>query len=201
MCHEPLNRQISLLHIITPQCLCLRCLNQFERLNYQGRFHGYKLRILYRYNEFFRTLLYQYKALYDIALKDTFLWTDTQWLKWHYRHFIVAVVPSDEVTNEKRGFVPNATIAKTFSRHVFTGLYKQAPYKQSQMDYYNRNGVYDIMAIRHQSQLDNQRVLLFDDVMTSGHTLLSCLHLLEQCHPRSIEILVLSTGQKRLIPS
>ena len=47
--------------------------NGFEVVSQKTPLLGYSAYVLYKYNDFFRTTLYQYKALDDYALKDVFL--------------------------------------------------------------------------------------------------------------------------------
>ncbi|MBO6047895.1 MAG: hypothetical protein J6P61_09160 [Erysipelotrichaceae bacterium] len=196
VCHEPLNKRISLLHLITPQYLCLKCLKQLEIVHSLYEFHGYKLWILYDYNDFFRGLLFQYKGLYDYELRVVFLHQFRSWLIDHYHDFVIAPVPSDDHDNRIRGFMPNAEIIKAAGGQLFTGLYKRYPYKQSSQDYFNRREIHDVIGIKDVHLLYHKKVLLFDDVVTSGHTLMTCLSLIEAAQPSKIEILVLSSRSR-----
>lgn len=193
ICHTPLLQQISLVSFLSPVPLCQKCLAQFEVIDIQTTFHHHPLRILYKYNDFFKSLLYQYKGLYDYALKDAFLCSYLPYLKTKYHDFIVAVAPSSIEENEKRGFAPMQGIAESFSSHVFTGLYKKEAYKQSCLSFEERNTVKEKIGIHYQEQLQGKKVLVFDDVMTSSATLAACLSLVEKGNPQCIELLVLST--------
>ena len=84
---------------------------------------GYSTYVLYKYNDFFRTTLYQYKALDDYALKDIFLENFPE-LKKVYKNDTIVIIPSSQKDNVRRGFCPNEEIVKTISKNIFTGLYK-----------------------------------------------------------------------------
>ena len=159
-------------------------------------FYHYPLHILYHYNDFFKSLLFQYKGLYDHALKDAFLCLYIDELKKQYHDYIVVVAPSSEKDNEVRGFAPTQSIASCFSSHVFNGLYKKERYKQSDLSYAERKDVNQKIGIRDGNMLEGQKVLIFDDVVTSGSTLLTCLSLTLANHPKTVELLVLSTKKK-----
>lgn len=193
ICHTPLLQNISLAHLLYSLPICPNCLSQFHIINIQTTFHHYPLSILYEYNDFFKSLLYQYKGLYDYALKDAFLCSYLPWLKTKYDEYIIAVAPSSSTDNEKRGFAPMEGIATSFSKHVFTGLYKKEAYKQSELSFEQRKTVKEKIGIHHQEQLQGKKVLIFDDVITSSSTMSACLSLVKKCHPQCIEILVLST--------
>ena len=53
--------------------ICYKCFNKFESRNSKFIINSVKGLILYKYNDFFREILYRYKGCYDYALKDVFL--------------------------------------------------------------------------------------------------------------------------------
>ncbi|MEG0275585.1 MAG: phosphoribosyltransferase family protein [Coprobacillus sp.] len=188
-----ITENISLAHLISPIPLCEKCLQKFNILDQTVTFHHHQLRVLYQYDDFFKSLLFQYKGLYDYALKDAFLTLYLDELKEKYRTHIIVVAPSSKDDNDIRGFAPMESIASTFSSKVFTGLYKREKYKQSDLSYIERKEVYKKIGIMNGELLTGQKVLIFDDVMTSSSTLLACLSHVESYHPKSIELMVLSS--------
>ena len=191
ICNQDLNQSVDLFHLIYQPPICCECLHQFVICDYHGHFHHYPLTILYHYNDFFRQLLYQYKGLGDIALKSVFLLPFVHDLKIHHR--LVVVLPSSNQDNQKRGFAPNETIMKEAGFQIFNGLYKTSNYKQTKQK--DRSQIKKVLKMKNGHLLKNKRVIIFDDVITSGHTLQAALSLVEQYDPRSIEILILSSKQ------
>lgn len=49
--------------------------------------------------------------------------------------------------------------------------------------------------MRNGNTIKNKKVLIIDDVLTSGSTLLACLSLVLKYNPQRVELLVLSTKQ------
>lgn len=192
ICFNDLNKTPSLYHLLYHPTLCLNCLKQFVIYNQCHLFHGFPLIILYYYNDFFKKLLFQYKGQGDYVLRYAFLNSFPE-LKQKFQHHIVAVVPSSQEDNLSRGFNPNEMIAKNFSNHVFTGLYKTSNYKQTKQD--DRSLVKDIIKIKEGRQLYDQDVVIFDDVITSGNTIMTCAKIIESYQPRSITLLVLASNQ------
>lgn len=191
ICFKDVNHRISMYHLLYQPPICFDCLRQFERIDKTYLWHRHPTYIVYQYNDFFKQLLFQYKGQYDVALKDIFLWTMIPELKRKYREYSIVVIPSSEEDNNKRGFCPNERIVETFSTRIFKGVYKNSNYKQtSQKD---RSGIKKVLEIRDGYLLTNQKVLIFDDVMTSGNTILACTDIIAPYHPKSIEILVLSS--------
>ncbi len=193
ICFEPLLKEISFVHIIKSLPVCSHCLKQFKILNIHILFHHYPLQILYLYNTFFQSLLYQYKGLYDYALKDTFLCLFSDELIKKYSDYVIVVAPSSQEDNLVRGFAPMEMIAKTIHQNVFTGLYKKEKYKQSDLRYQDRKKMKEKIGIKNGKQLKGKKILIIDDVITSGNTLLTCLSLVLLQKPQCVELLVLST--------
>ncbi|MGF0144335.1 ComF family protein [Sharpea azabuensis] len=157
-----------------------------------------KLTILYRYNAFFQTLLFRYKGQYDYELRNAFIVSDQRFLSDYYRSHVIVVAPSDDIANKKRGFIPTAGIASSFSSNIFTGLYKKSPFKQAEQSFEGRQKIKDVIDIKNGEVLRKKKVLLFDDVITSGSTFEKCLDLVCHYHPASIEIVILATRSYHL---
>ena len=87
----------------------------------------------------------------------------------------------------------------TIHSHVFNGLYKKVDYKQSDQSYTQRAGIRDVIGLRGGLFLENRKILLLDDVMTSGETIKTCLKLIEKEKPQKIEILILAIKEKYLV--
>lgn len=198
ICHQPVRKEPSLFTLVYDTPLCTSCLSQFETIHYVGLFHDVKITILYRYNAFFQTLLFRYKGQYDYELRNAFTVNFHHFLSQYFHNHVVVVAPSDDIANQKRGFIPTAGIASSFSSDIFTGLYKKAPFKQAEQSFEGRQKIKDIIDIKNGDVLRKKKVLLFDDVITSGSTLEKCLELICLYHPTSIEILVLATRSFRL---
>lgn len=193
ICLSSCLEDISFVHIVKPLPICRHCFDQLEMIDKTIDFHHHPLRILYNYNEFFRNLLYQYKGLYDIALKDVFFSSISPDLDKVIFDRLIVVAPSWEEDNQRRGFSPMKTIAETISSQVFDGIYKKEKYKQSDLSFEERKKVSSKLGIRNGEQLTGKDILILDDVFTSGSTLEALLNLVLEFHPKSVELLVIAS--------
>ena len=170
ICFNDLNKSPSLYHLYYHATLCFHCLNQFSIYNRTHDYHGYKL----------------------TTLKDAFL-NAYPHFKTKYRRHLIALVPSSQQDDLRRGFNPNEMIVRSFSNHIFTGLYKNSAYKQtSQTD---RSQVSQIIKIKDGQRLYNQNVIIFDDVITSGNTIMTCAKVISSYQPKTISIIVMASNQ------
>lgn len=170
-------------------------MDKFDIIDRTILFYHHPLRILYFYNDFFKSLLFQYKGQYDYVLKDVFLSLFIRELKDKYKDYIIVVAPSSFIDNKKRGFAPMEEIGRNIHSNLFLNLYKKEQYKQSDLSFEERKNVKDKIGIENGEILQGKKVLIIDDVLTSGSTLHACLNLVLTCFPKHVELLVLSTGR------
>ena len=192
ICFNDIEQSPSLYHLYYHSPLCFNCLNKFSIYNHCHDYHGYLLTVLYYYNDFFKQLLFQYKAQGDYALKDAFLNAYPEF-KTIYNHHLIALVPSSQQDDLRRGFNPNEMIVRSFSNNIFTGLYKSSSYKQTRQT--DRSQVSKVIKIRDGHLLFNQDVIIFDDVITSGATIMTCANLIASFHPKTITMIVMASNQ------
>ena len=69
---------------------------------------------------------------------------------------------------------------------------------QSSLDYFSRkenvNNVYKVSDIEKES-IQNKKILIFDDIYTTGFTVKECVKEIEKINPRKIDILVIAKGK------
>jgi competence protein ComFC len=127
--------------------------------------------ILYKYNDFFKEILYRYKGCYDYLLKDAFLNNYIVRLKRKYKNYFIVCAPSYKGDDKKRGFNHITEIAKAIGLPIIDCLRKSKNYKQSDQKMKDRNAVKNIIKIDKSKLKNVKRVLILDDVTTSLSTL------------------------------
>lgn len=190
ICHQSIDLAINIYYLYQNPLICLECLSQLEVIEEHSFINQYPMTVYYVYNEFFRKLLFQYKAQYDIALYPIFFMLYQREINERYDDYMIVPLVSSQVDDQRRGFSPIETMLQDFHQEKFTGLYKAKDYKQTKQK--NRTAIFDILKIRDGHLLENQKVLIIDDVITSGNTIKAVLALIEPFHPQLIEIIVLS---------
>lgn len=116
---------------------------------------------------------------------------------------IIVPVPASPVASFKRGFEPSRLLAETvaslFNRPLWRGLKKEPAYlKQAHLTQKERlaNLHAPLYLSKDPSFLIDKRVLLVDDVMTTGHTLNRAAELLFEGYPRSVDALIFAVSDK-----
>jgi ComF family protein len=116
---------------------------------------------------------------------------------------IIVPVPGSPVTSFKRGFEPSRLLAQTlsslFNRPLWRGLKKEPAYlKQAQLTQKERlaNLYAPLYLSKDPAFLRDKRILLVDDVMTTGHTLNRAAELLFEGYPRSVDALIFAAADR-----
>lgn len=157
--------------LINVYSICYSCLNNFKIRNKKFFISGVKGMILYYYDEFFKNVLYKYKGLGDYPLKDVFLNFNVYKLRRKYKRYTIVLAPSNKSLEKKRGFNHLEEIFKSLNIKVIKCFYKCEEWKQSDKNLKERENIQNIIKI-DKSMLDGvKRVLIVDDVLTSGSTI------------------------------
>lgn len=174
------------------QKICYRCYKKFNVRNTLFYIEGAQCLILYYYNEFFKDVLYRYKGCYDYELKDCFLTYNLNYLKRKYRGYSVVLAPSFLEDENKRGFNHLQEIFKKLDLPIIKCFKKSKNWKQSSKNKEERKGVQNIIKIDKTRIKGVKRMLVVDDVLTSGSTIKTMLRQL----PTNIDkkVLVLSSN-------
>lgn len=150
-----------------------------------------KCRILYEYNDAFSALLIQYKELCDEALYPVFLSPDAEKLQRRYRGYTLVCPPSSFKKRRERGFDHVEKMFSVLSLPILSPFYKVDDFSQKKGGKIARQHVGTHIRLQQDAQLPESPILLIDDVVTSGNTLLSCYELLKK-EGREIEALCVS---------
>ena len=153
---------------------------------------GYRLRHIYEYGDLIKSLLYQFKGCYDIALAPLFLGDQASVLKLLYHDFVIVPAPSFPEADEKRGFNHVVEIFKILDLPILRILRKTEDVKQADLTAEERKEVGKHLAIENGESIQGKKVLLVDDVLTTGSTMRACIALLLPYGPKKVEILVMS---------
>ena len=158
------------------QCICDKCLDKFNCINKMQIINGVETLFLYNYDDYFKTLLYQFKGCYDIELKDVFLYKYKNYINHKYKNYVIVYPPSNKSENIKRGFIHIKEITSCLKLKSIDAFYKNIEYKQSEQTYQMRSQIKEIIKVKN--KLNKQKYLIVDDVYTSGNTLKTIIQLL-----------------------
>lgn len=171
---------------------CFDCFSHLKPKFKTFRFQGIRGLYIYDYDETIKENLYQLKGCYDVELYDYFLAQYKLFLHLKYLGYTIVPMPSSYEDDEARGFNHVVKIFSVLNLPIETILYKTQKYKQSDQTHDKRREIFKIMKLSHLEKIKNKKILLVDDVFTTGNTLSAAINLVREANPRRIQILVMS---------
>lgn len=181
--------------IVGTENICDKCFNQLSIKFYSFKVDGISCLSLYDYDDYFRSRLFQFKGCYDIALAKSFIETYIAELTILYWGYIIIPIPSNKEDDEERGFNHVVEVFKNIPltmEHVFI---KNKLHKQSDQSFEKRNEIHHVIDKIDSVKLKDKKVLLVDDVITSGNTIKRCINLLREKGCKKIKVLTLSASK------
>lgn len=164
-------------YLLKNDVLCLKCRNSLQKEPINFIFDGVETYCLYPYCEGFKKLLLQYKELYDEKLYSVFLFEDLKKLRKKYKGYTIVFVPSSEENYKRRGFDHLELIFKELKLPILKLFYKDGNHNQNNLNFEKRKEI-----TKHIFALNidlPKKILLVDDVITSGSSLRACLNYLK----------------------
>ena len=147
---------------------------------------------LFSYDDNIRGMIYQFKGCYDYELAPIFLEYNRNFFKHKYRNYVVVPAPSTKESNEERGFNHIIEIFSSLGLKIFPIIEKIDSIKQSELSHEERKQIGSHLKLTNKTILRGKKVLICDDVMTTGSTLKAMIKLVKQCSPKDIKIFVIS---------
>lgn len=157
--------------------------------------NGKEVLSIYSYDENIKSLLYKFKGCYDYELKDVFLERYARYLRLIYRGYTLIPAPSSPEDDQAREFNHVIELFSCLNLPILQIIHKNTHYKQSDQSFENRKQISNVLYIDENTDLYGKKLLVVDDVYTSGSTVNTMINLLEKCKPKTIKVLVLSKTQ------
>lgn len=172
LCFHDLYQGVFLTEYFTyDDLICGRCRRNMIPLGKWRLIHGVKVFVLYEYNDFMESLLFQFKEGRDIALASLFFHRWNKTINDKFKDYCMVFMPSASQKIKERGFIPLACMLDKISLKKIDLFEKTVNYKQSHMSYEQRKGIHKVMKRIKGSTINEKKLLLVDDVITSGETL------------------------------
>ena len=180
-------------------CICPKCQAEFEPLFISFNVNGYRALSIYEYTPFIQKLVYTYKGCFDYELNETFLNLFVKEIKMRYKGYKVIPIPSYIEDDKKRGFNHVVETFKKLDLKMLPIIKKTAHHKQADCTGKQRSKIAKYLTIDEWIDLKKDKVLLVDDIYTTGSTMKAAINLVEKLNPKDIKILVLA--KTRAIPT
>ena len=147
---------------------------------------------IYNYTPYIKNLIYLYKGCFDYEMREVFLNLFLPELSIKYKGYKVVPVPSYIKDDELRGFNHVEEVCKLMKLDIVKALEKTSHFKQAEKGAKKRQQIRKHLAIKPDVSIENKKVLLVDDIYTTGATIRTAINLLEKLNPKIIKVLVLA---------
>lgn len=169
-----------------PMQLCNNCQKRLQPIDKVIQLKQLKVTSFYEYDQNISSLLYQYKEIGDKPLAKVFVYKHQKLLKKLAKHHHFVVMPSSQKHLLQRGFHHLLEILESIGIDGINCFEKENDIFQKELTVAERQ---KIKLIYHPFKMTKPKIILFDDVMTTGSTLLQAYAHLEK---RTVHAIVLS---------
>ena len=171
-------------------CICPKCQNEFEPKFTSFNVNGYKATAIFDYTPHVKELIYKYKGCFDYELKDIFLNLYYKEIRMRYSTYKIIPIPSYAEDDKVRGFNHVVEMFKKMGLEPLPIIEKTAHFKQAENKAKKRSEINKYLVIKKPIDLSNTKVLIVDDIYTTGSTMRAAINLVEKLNPKQIRVLV-----------
>ena len=171
-------------------CICPKCQNEFEPKFTSFNVNGYKATAIFEYTPYVKELIYKYKGCFDYELKDVFLNLYYKEIRMRYSTYKIIPIPSYAEDDKVRGFNHVVEMFKKLGLEPLPIIEKTAHFKQAENKAKKRSEINKYLVIKKLIDLSNIKVLIVDDIYTTGSTMRAAINLVEKLNPKQIRVLV-----------
>lgn len=172
--------------------ICDKCIQRYKPIFKEFKFESFPGLAIYEYTDYIKEKLFQFKGCFDYELCSTFLGPYKHELMFRYRGFVVVPIPSNKEADLERGFNHVETIFESVGFKLTKILEKRGDFKQALHNSKERGEISKHLFLKENLNLENSKILLVDDVITTGSTMHRAIELIKTLKPKKIEVLVMS---------
>ena len=174
---------------VRDEVVCEKCCKKFETSIKKTTVNGVTVYYLFEYSEELMSSLVSLKGLGNKALCDAMILPKVRKkLRKMFKDSTFLYMPSNESDDEERGFRHVEALFHDIAKEGMYPLTKMQKRKQALCSYAERKEIIKYMKVKEGYKLNLERVVLVDDVLTSGSTIFSAAKLL---NISKFEVLVL----------
>lgn len=131
-----------------------------------------------RYDQTIERIVFRYKEDKDLCMSVSFFFQRRKYFSKH-KDWVFLLAPSSSEKTKERGFHALYEMIKPYASIISTDLYKSDNIKQSKQHRETRKKIKGAIGCHNVSQFNNKKIIIVDDVVTTGATLKACYDLIK----------------------
>ena len=191
ICFKPIEDKSLHSVLFTEPKICHKCFEEFNPVLRRFRVQNLDAMHIFYYDDVVKEKLYQLKGCFDYELAPIFLEYFLPYLKIKYFGYYLVPAPSFIDADEERGFNHVEEIFKPLGLKMIKCIHKIEAVKQADLSSEERHNIKKVLTI-DEVDLSNKKILIVDDVFTTGSTVNAMIDLIKSKNPKKIKILVMS---------
>lgn len=184
ICEGSLLRGLDLFHLVVDDVICYKCRSELKGKFRLSNFSGYRLLSFYEYDDNVSQLLIRFKDLLDKPLGLIFI---KEWL-WlinlMFKDYTIVLIPSSKKLKDRRGFNHLEYILNGCKLIIIDPFEKEDSVQRFKKDRRDLNFKFRTLPE------DLDKVIIFDDVITSGSSMQAAIDLLSPITKKIILITI-----------
>jgi competence protein ComFC len=178
LCFAPLTRGMSFHQVfMEDDVVCSTCRKSLKRVDRWIRVGGIQVYAYYAFDDAMSTLFHRYKEAHDQMIGSLFLHPIRKFDR-RYKNKSIVCIPSSEEKIKERGFMTLGKILEGSKLPQIEVLRKAGNEKQSLRTAHQRVQVKEEIILQSPLLAEDKDLILFDDVLTTGSTMLACHEIL-----------------------
>ncbi len=178
--------------LINNLSICSRCLKNYEPKFKEFKFNGIDVLSVYEYKDLIKEKLFVFKGCFDYELFSTFFSQYSFELNLKYKGYNIVFIPSNKHSDAQRGFNHVVEMFNFLKLKRLDILKKVGDDKQANNSYRKRKEAGKHIVLSKRVDLTNKKILIVDDVITTGSTLYAAINEIRKLNPKTIKALVMS---------